>query len=85
MSADRGAFICQSQSLNIFVQEKDPQKLAKLLTKIHTYGHFKGLKTGSYYIRSKPAVDSQQFTVTPEMQKELEQELEQEECLMCGS
>lgn len=87
MSADRGAFVCQSQSLNIFVQEKDPQKLAELLTKIHFYSYLQGLKTGSYYIRSRAAIDAQQFSIDPKTQKELEEELndEPEDCLMCGS
>jgi ribonucleoside-diphosphate reductase alpha subunit len=88
MSADRGAYICQSQSFNIFVNEATPE----LLTKIHMYGwnngSSRGLKTGSYYIRSKPAVNSQQFTINPNLEQEFRDEMnkmEDQECLNCGS
>ena len=59
MSADRGAFIDQSQSLNIFFEKPVYSKL----TSMHFYGWKKGLKTGSYYIRSKPARDAVKFTI----------------------
>ncbi|QWO71684.1 ribonucleotide reductase large subunit [Orgyia pseudotsugata single capsid nuclopolyhedrovirus] len=59
MAAERGAFIDQSQSLNIFVA--DPT--FALLTTIHMYAWQKGLKTGMYYLRTKPAADAIQFTV----------------------
>ncbi len=59
MSADRGAFICQSQSLNIFVEDPNYKKL----TSIHFYGWERGLKTGMYYLRSKAAVDPIKFTI----------------------
>jgi len=59
MAADRGAFICQSQSLNLFI--KDPN-FAKL-TSMHFYAWEKGLKTGMYYLRSTSAADAIQFTV----------------------
>ena len=81
MSIDRGHFICQSQSLNIFTENPT----YKLLTNIHFYGWKGGLKTGSYYIRSKAAINSQQFTIDPELKKKIENEEEPEECLMCGS
>ena len=80
MAIDRGHFICQSQSLNIFCEKAN----YKLLTNIHFYGWSNGLKTGSYYIRSKPAINSQQFTIDPSLKKKIEKE-EEEECLMCGS
>ena len=80
MAIDRGHFICQSQSLNIFCEKAN----YNLLTNIHFYGWSNGLKTGSYYIRSKPAINSQQFTIDPTLKKKIEQE-EEEECLMCGS
>ena len=59
MSAERGPYICQSQSLNIFVEKADP----KVLNSVHLYGHKLGLKTGSYYIRTKPALSSQNFSM----------------------
>jgi len=59
MAADRGAFIDQSQSFNIFVGEPN----FATLTAIHFYGWKKGLKTGMYYLRTKPAVNAIQFTV----------------------
>ncbi|KAJ1923947.1 ribonucleotide-diphosphate reductase subunit rnr1 [Tieghemiomyces parasiticus] len=59
MAADRGAFIDQSQSLNIFLAEPDYAKLSSM----HMYGWKKGLKTGMYYLRTRPAVDAIQFTV----------------------
>jgi ribonucleoside-diphosphate reductase alpha chain len=59
MAADRGAFICQSQSLNIFISNPNFAKL----TSMHFYGWKKGLKTGMYYLRSKAAVDAIKFTV----------------------
>ena len=72
MAADRGAFVCQSQSLNMFVA--NPTKA--ILTSMHFYGWKKGLKTGMYYLRSRPKVDAIQFTVD---QSELEN------CVSCGS
>lgn len=59
MAADRGAFIDQSQSFNIHVAEPNYGKL----TSIHFYGWKLGLKTGMYYLRTKPAVNAIQFTV----------------------
>lgn len=59
MAADRGAFICQSQSLNLFLQDVDFSKL----TSMHFYAWKKGLKTGMYYLRTKAAVDAIKFTV----------------------
>ncbi|RUS21606.1 ribonucleoside-diphosphate reductase large chain [Endogone sp. FLAS-F59071] len=59
MAADRGAFIDQSQSLNIFLAEPNYGRL----TSMHFYGWKKGLKTGMYYLRSRPAVDAIKFTV----------------------
>jgi ribonucleoside-diphosphate reductase alpha chain len=59
MAADRGAFIDQSQSLNIFMANPDFQKI----TSMHFYGWKKGLKTGMYYMRTKAAADAIKFTV----------------------
>lgn len=60
MSADRGAFICQSQSLNLFVENANMAKLSSM----HFYAWQKGLKTGMYYLRSKAAVDPIKFTLS---------------------
>ncbi len=65
MSADRGAYICQSQSLNLFVENPNFGKLSSM----HFYGWQKGLKTGMYYLRSKAAVDPIKFTVNEELRK----------------
>lgn len=59
MAADRGAYICQSQSLNLFIQDANFAKL----TSMHFYAWKKGLKTGMYYLRSKSAADAIKFTV----------------------
>lgn len=63
MAADRGAFIDQSQSLNLFVASPTTQKL----TSMHFYSWKKGLKTGCYYLRTRPAVDAIAFTVDQQM------------------
>ncbi|EJC98900.1 uncharacterized protein FOMMEDRAFT_128598 [Fomitiporia mediterranea MF3/22] len=59
MAADRGAFICQSQSLNIHLQSPTNGQM----TSMHFYGWKKGLKTGMYYLRTRPAAQAIQFTV----------------------
>jgi len=59
MSADRGAYICQSQSMNVFMQDPNFGKL----TSMHFYAWKKGLKTGMYYLRSQAATSAIQFTV----------------------
>ena len=59
MAADRGAYICQSQSLNIHMAEPTTGKL----TSMHFYAWRKGLKTGMYYLRTRPKADAIQFTV----------------------
>lgn len=59
MAADRGAFICQSQSLNLFVEKPTTAKL----TSMHFYGWKKGLKTGMYYLRTQAASQAVQFTI----------------------
>ncbi len=61
LAADRAPFICQSQSLNLFVAEPTYSKLASM----HMYAWKKGLKTGCYYLRTKGAAKAQQFTVEP--------------------
>jgi ribonucleoside-diphosphate reductase alpha chain len=59
MAADRGAYICQSQSLNLFIAEPNFAKL----TSMHFYAWERGLKTGMYYLRTKPAANAIKFTV----------------------
>lgn len=65
MAADRAPFICQSQSLNIFMETPNFSKL----TSMHFYGWKKGLKTGMYYLRSQAATQAVQFTVENEQKK----------------
>ncbi|EJD38904.1 ribonucleotide reductase alpha subunit [Auricularia subglabra TFB-10046 SS5] len=66
MAADRGAFICQSQSLNVHLQSPTTGQL----TSMHFYGWKKGLKTGMYYLRTRPAAQAIQFTVDAAVLKE---------------
>ena len=83
MSADRGQYICQTQSLNIFMEEPDFQKLSSM----HFYGHSKGLKTGSYYLRTRPKAKTQQFTIDPEFAKKKRRCVEEngDTCILCSS
>jgi ribonucleoside-diphosphate reductase alpha chain len=95
MSADRGAFICQSQSLNLFVEQPNFAKLSSM----HFYTWKKGLKTGMYYLRTKAATDAVKFTVDTSLTKQKqpastkEQAIEEiscsldnpEGCMACGS
>ena len=64
MAADRGAYICQSQSMNLFLENPNFSKLSSM----HFYAWSKGLKTGMYYLRSKAAVDPIKFTVEQNLQ-----------------
>lgn len=68
MAADRGAFICQSQSLNLFVD----QPSASRLTSMHFYAWKKGLKTGMYYLRTQAAAQAVQFTVQKQVNNQIE-------------
>ena len=79
MAADRGAFICQSQSLNLWIE--DPTY--NTLTSMHFYSWKKGLKTGIYYLRRKAKHQAQQFTIEPE-QNQNEEERD-EICEMCSA
>jgi ribonucleotide reductase alpha subunit len=83
MAADRGAYICQSQSLNLWMEEPSFSKL----TSMHMYSYNKGLKTGIYYLRRKARHTPQQFTIEPE--KKSVQPNEQEElddiCESCSA
>ena len=80
MSSDRGAYICQSQSLNLWVEAPD----YKTLTSMHFYSWEAGLKTGIYYLRRKAKHQAQQFTIEPN-KKNVSQEEEQEICEMCSA
>ncbi|MDG1262579.1 MAG: ribonucleoside-diphosphate reductase subunit alpha [Flavobacteriales bacterium] len=85
MSADRGAYICQSQSLNIFMENASFGKL----TSMHFYGWKAGLKTGMYYLRTKAARDAIKFTVekkyqsAPDGQQAME-DAQSEEAIACS-
>ena len=89
MAADRGAFIDQTQSMNLFVSDPNPN----ILTKMHFYGWKKGLKTGMYYLRTKPKAKTQQFTIDPTKSKTniiqrstfKPDEDKDEECVGCGA
>ena len=72
MASDRGAFICQSQSMNVHIGEPNTSKL----TSMHFYAWKKGLKTGMYYLRTRPKADAIQFTVNQEMLAETNKEAE---------
>ena len=79
MSKDRGAFICQSQSLNLWVEEPT----YKTLTSMHFYSWEAGLKTGIYYLRRKAKHQAQQFTIEPEKKTTVSEE--HEVCEMCSA
>ena len=87
LAADRGKYICQSQSLNLFMDNPDYNKL----TSMHFYSWKKGLKTGIYYLRTKPVVQAQQFTIEPEKKNNKNNSepfvcrKDDPDCLMCGS
>jgi len=74
MAAERGQFIDQSQSLNLFVENANLGKL----TSMHFYGWNKGLKTGMYYLRTKSAVDAIKFTVQKQAKPQMEPVVAQE-------
>jgi ribonucleoside-diphosphate reductase alpha chain len=85
MAADRGAFICQSQSMNLFMAQPTIAKLSSM----HFYTWTKGLKTGIYYLRSKAAAQAVQFTVSDDEKDDAIIEGEvctmEEGCISCGS
>lgn len=66
MAADRGKYICQTQSMNLFIDQPDLNKLSS----IHFYGWKLGLKTGMYYLRSTSAAEAIKFTVDPDIEKQ---------------
>jgi ribonucleotide reductase alpha subunit len=77
MSADRGAYICQSQSLNLWMEEPVYSKL----TSMHFYAWEKGLKTGIYYLRRKAKHQAQQFTIEPDAKENKIEDI----CEMCSA
>ena len=90
MAVARGAFVCQSQSLNLFVSDPTYAKL----TSMHFYAWKQGLKTGIYYLRTRAPVMAQKFTIDPDLQKaaikseqqrKLRKSYEDEECTMCSA
>lgn len=91
MAADRGAYICQSQSMNVHIAEPNTSKL----TSMHFHAWKKGLKTGMYYLRTRPKADAIKFTVDQEQltkdrsnapQDQAKQEEEDDDiCLSCGA
>jgi ribonucleoside-diphosphate reductase alpha chain len=80
MAADRGAFICQSQSLNLWMEEPN----YKTLTSMHFYSWKAGLKTGIYYLRRKAKHQAQQFTIEPDKKNDVNTD-EPEICEMCSA
>ncbi len=81
-AADRGAYICQSQSLNIFMENANFAKL----TSMHFYGWEKGLKTGMYYLRTKAATDAIKFTVDKSVvEKPVEKTIEEQQAAIACS
>ena len=82
MSADRGAFICQSQSLNLWVQEPT----YSLLGSMHIYSWKKGLKTGMYYLRRKAKHQPQQFTIEPNSKQNIDDDDDDDDiCHSCSA
>jgi len=84
MAADRGIYICQSQSLNLWQQEPN----YNTLTSMHFYAWSKGLKTGIYYLRRRGRHQAQQFTIEPEKkatETTTSQEQEDEICVSCSA
>ena len=83
-AATRAPFICQSQSMNLFVENPTFQKLSSM----HFYAWSKGLKTGMYYLRSKSKAKTQSFTIDPKVSRFTNQknvECNDEVCVMCSS
>ena len=81
MSADRAPFVCNSQSLNLWFDNPN----LKLLTNAHFFGWSLGLKTGSYYVRSKPAINMQKFGLDISVENKIKEDIEDEKiCDMCS-
>jgi len=82
MAAERGVFVCQSQSMNTWIEEPSYNSL----TSMHFYSWGKGLKTGIYYLRRRAAHQAQQFTIEPEKRERGGSETEEDHdiCEMCS-
>jgi len=84
-AADRGRFVCQSQSLNLFLEDPNTSKISSM----HMYAWKQGLKTGMYYLRTRPKARAVQFTVDPATSLEAAKaacSLEnKDECTMCSA
>jgi ribonucleoside-diphosphate reductase alpha chain len=78
MAADRGVFVDQSQSLNLFVAEPTHKKLSSM----HFHAWKRGLKTGMYYLRTRPAVEAVNVSVPVEVEEKVARK---QECIMCSS
>ena len=80
LCADRAPFICQTQSMNLFFEEPKIGTLGSALI----YGWKRGLKTGSYYVRSRPKVQAQQFTIDPKLKEKVFEEEAPHVCESCS-
>jgi ribonucleoside-diphosphate reductase alpha chain len=85
MAADRGVYVCQSQSLNLWLEDPTYSNL----TSMHFYSWSKGLKTGIYYLRRRARHQAQQFTIEPEKGETTEGQMYEEDeegiCEMCSA
>jgi ribonucleoside-diphosphate reductase alpha chain len=84
LAADRGVYVCQSQSMNLFIEDPDFKKLSSM----HFYAWQAGLKTGVYYLRTKPRAKPQQFTIDPTLSKQVKEQkvvCTEEVCTVCSS
>ena len=79
-AADRGRFVCQSQSLNLFLEDPNTSKISSM----HMYAWKQGLKTGMYYLRTRPKARAVQFTVDPVAKAACSLE-NKEDCVMCSA
>jgi ribonucleotide reductase alpha subunit len=80
LCADRAPFICQTQSMNLFFEEPKIGTLGSALI----YGWKRGLKTGSYYVRSRPKIQAQQFTIDPKLKEKVFEEEAPHVCESCS-
>jgi ribonucleoside-diphosphate reductase alpha subunit len=79
-AADRGRFVCQSQSLNLFLEDPNTSRISSM----HMYAWKQGLKTGMYYLRTRPKARAVQFTVDPVAKAACSIE-NKEDCVMCSA
>jgi ribonucleoside-diphosphate reductase alpha subunit len=79
-AADRGRFVCQSQSLNLFLEDPNTSRISSM----HMYAWKQGLKTGMYYLRTRPKARAVQFTVDPVAKAACSLD-NKEDCVMCSA